>query len=142
MDEITSAIVRFAYIIGSLVTTIIWKETFLAKILILPKYGELVTYNVVGRQVYKVNDAALMKQIFSKVIDRFLIVTTLFGTNEPGFGSINENKKWEHRRKKFMQSLALILNKLCIVYNFFLHDIYVYICASFFRRVPKTCKKS
>ena len=99
-------------IIGSLLTTRIWKQTFLTKI--LPKYGDLVVYKNAGMTMYKINNANLCRKIFTKIYEKPDIVSSVFTSIdiEPIFASANDDKNANIRRRIFMQSLAFILNKL------------------------------
>ena len=99
-------------VFGSLFTLFYYKNKFRESI--LPKYGDLVTYNILHFKYYKINDLNLASKLLSatgaghraKIVDQ---VYTNIGI-EPDFSMINDDKKWSYRRKKFMQSLTKVLN--------------------------------
>ena len=101
-------------IIGSLLTMIVWKKTFLTKI--IPKYGDIVIYDIPGMKLCKINDVNLAKKVLFKIYDRPDMLSFIFNSLdiEPWFVNINHNI----RRQKFAQSLAFILNKLSLIYRY------------------------
>ena len=96
--------------IGSLFTMIIYQNSFRDKI--LPKYGDLVTYNIANIKYYKINEIGLAKKILNIAKDRPYVIDTVFqkANVEPGLGSINNDRDWMYRRKKLMKSLTQVLN--------------------------------
>ena len=99
-------------IVGSLFTMLIWKNEFREKL--LPRYGDLVSYNLVNLKFYKINEINLLSKVFKLAYRRPPTSALVFENvgAEPDFGEINNdnNKKWEYRRKKFMSSLTKVLN--------------------------------
>ena len=118
-------------IIGSLLTIKIWSEAFLSKM--LPKYGDIVLYSVLGNNVCKVNDGNLVRKLYTKVFykPRILLGFHRKGLGiEPTFSAVQEDEYLFMRRRKFMQSLSLVLNKFRKIYmsTHTYTYIYIYIC--------------
>ena len=97
-------------IIGSLFVLALYPKQFRCDI--LPKYGDIVGYNVANIKFYKLNDILLTNKVFKLVTERPAMISDmyLFAGVEPDVAVCNEDKKWSYRRKLLMQSLIATLN--------------------------------
>ena len=98
---------------GSLFTMIFWKNNFNTNL--LPKYGDIVTYNVGTIKFCQINDLQLIKELFSsgKTNDRpslGKIIFEPFGIQTP-VSTCNVDENWSHRRKILMTCIARLLEK-------------------------------
>ena len=102
---------------GSFLTFLIWKNNF--SIYLLPKYGDLVTYNIFNIKYYKINNINLAKKILDFSINRpnLLISPFKHANVSPFIAAINNNNKWKIRRKLMLNYLTNILNKSIIEDN-------------------------
>ena len=120
-------------------TMIIYKKDFHLKL--LPKYGDLVRFNIGGIPFYEINDAVLTEKIFSKALNRTHLGKDLisrYGFETPVSGA-NNDEKWEHRRKTIMRNLNKILNKfsgrLCCILSMLCN--YTSIGCIYFEQLPQ-----
>ena len=97
--------------IGSLLTMIIWKNDFSRKL--LPRYGDIVSFNVGSLKMYEINDLELMQAMFATANDRSSLFRFPFESNGviPGVAVINNDEEWSFRRKAIMTSIVRLLNK-------------------------------
>ena len=97
---------------GSLFTMLFMQKEF--RLNILPKYGDLVTYNIGNLKFYKIQNIDLCNKVFQIAQDRpemFAKLNTMHGY-EPAISTVNQDKCWAERRKLLMDSLTLVLDKL------------------------------
>ena len=98
-------------IVGSFLTAQMWGRNFGLKI--MPRYGDIVSYNYGPFPCYGINDLQLLNAIFSKATSRLPSETKLwepYGVETP-IVSINNDKDWLFRRKALMSSITKLLNK-------------------------------
>ena len=96
--------------IGSFTTLWIWKEKFRTSI--LPKYGDIVKYNIGPLSFVKINDIKLGRKIFDVAVDRAELFHLIFRNAgvQPFFGFENGHK-WSTRRKVIANGLTTMLEK-------------------------------
>lgn len=103
-------------VIGSLLTMLIYKENFAMKI--LPKYGDLVKYNIVNINYYKINDVQLSKKLFDVAKDRPQAGKIAFkvANLETPFGVLPQ-KESLYRRKIMVNHFSKLLDTSTIDAN-------------------------
>ena len=111
-------------LIGSLITMILWKQNFALKL--LPKYGDLVTFNLGPMKFCRINEIELANQILKLAVNRppiFTNVSDITGV-EPLMIGINDDKQWKYRRQKMIRYLTTVLNRF-VLFNLI---IIVFLC--------------
>ena len=103
--------------IGSLLTMLIWNHNF--NLQLLPKYGDIVHFNIGNLPFYKINDVDLAYKVYFKALNRPPMYETSFHLSkvEPTVGVINEDKQWSKRRKIMISNLNKTLNSRIVENN-------------------------
>ena len=98
-------------VIGSLITMQIWKHDFGRKI--LPKYGDIVSYNYGITKIYKINDLQLLNAVFAKAVGRMSENSHMFLSYKKEIPILfaNSDRDWARRRKIAMTSITKVMNK-------------------------------
>ena len=96
--------------IGSALTMVIWKNNF--REVLVPKYGDLVTYSIGNMKFYKINNIDLANQVLSRRLQSTRPSMTSIAYKKANLEPdvVMVNKDWEYRRKKLMSSLSIVLN--------------------------------
>ena len=98
-------------VIGSFMTMILWPKEF--RLNILPRYGDIVRYNIGTFRFYKINNADAAYKIYKIVTDRPEIVERIYTAVglEPDLLVASHDRYWKQRRAMLMQSLSTLLSK-------------------------------
>ena len=90
--------------LGSLFTMLFWQEKFQLKL--LPKYGDLVTFNIINLQFVTINECELADKICKIANTRPTFAYIMFKIGNHNSTSTScpilalDNDKWLYRRKK------------------------------------------
>ena len=102
--------------IGSLITMLIYKENFALKV--LPRYGDLVYYNIGSLNYYKINSVALSRKLFDVAKDRPSVGKIMFkiANVEAPFGVLT-HQEGLYRRKKVVNHISKLLDSSTVDAN-------------------------
>ena len=96
--------------IGSFATLWIWKSKFRTSI--LPKYGDVVKYNIGPLSFVKINDIKLGRKIFDIALDRAELFQSIFtNAGVKPFFAFENGHAWSTRRKEIASGLTTMLQK-------------------------------
>ena len=98
-------------IFGSFFTMLYYGGNFNKKI--LPKYGDIVKYNIFGLKFYKINDIELIHKIYKKVNGRTELIAKQMESLGfvPVLASLQDTPEWEFRRKTINRHFSKQLTK-------------------------------